>query len=105
MRSTVAVVVILFCGGISEGQKPKKQKPPAPSVTLTVEQYEKDYADNEVAAEKKYRLKTLEVTGKVKKIGRVPMSSSLVLTFETKGDFPILATFAKENEGLVTKVK
>jgi hypothetical protein len=107
MRTTAAVLFIVLCANASSGQKPKlkPKPPPKPDVTVTVEELQKDYTDNEIAADRKYRLKILEVTGKIKEIGRVPRSTSTYLAFETEGDIVVLAHFLKENEDLVLKVK
>jgi hypothetical protein len=107
MRTTAAFLIILVCANASKGQKPKPKpkSPPKPDVTVTAEELQKDYADNGVAADRKYRRKTLEVTGKIRKIGRLEMSSSTYLTFETEGDLVVLAYFFKEHEDLLLKVK
>src|SRR5215469_3005518 len=107
MRTIAAILLILLCTDASQGQKPKPKSKhlPKPDVTVTAEELQKDYADNEIAADRKYRLKTLEVRGKIKEIGRVPMSSSAYLAFETEGELIVLAHFLKENEDLVVKVK
>jgi len=74
-KLTGILLVILWFANASEGQRPKPMAPPKPDVTVTVEELQKDYTDNEIAAERKYRLKTLEVTGKIKEISRVAKSS------------------------------
>jgi hypothetical protein len=106
MRELIyAVSGFLVFSCASEAQRPKPNAPPKPDVTVTVQELQKDYTDNEIAAERKYRLKLLEVTGRIKEIGRVPMSSSTQIGFETEGDIMILAHFLKDNEDLVLKVK
>ncbi len=105
MRTTTALLVILVWTNTLEAQKRKPKTPPKVNVSVTAEELQKDYADNPVAADKKYRLKTLEVTGKIKEIGRVPMSSSTYVLFETDGEIAVVAHFFKENENLILKVK
>lgn len=41
-----------------------------PAITVTAEQYNKDYQANEVTADNKYKDKTIEITGKVKSIDK-----------------------------------
>jgi hypothetical protein len=103
MRLTQAIVIILLCTPTSVAQKSKSVR--KPEVSVTVEELQKDYADNVVAADRKYRLKLLEVTGKIKGIGRVPMSSDSFIAFETEGEILVQAHFFRENEDLLLKVK
>jgi len=104
MRTVCIVLVVLVWSGLAQGQAKPKPKD-KPEVTAKVSELEKDYSDNPIAADKKYKGKTIELTGTIKEIGRVKMSSSSFISFEVEGKATVLAHFLKDNEALILKVK
>lgn len=83
----------------------KQKKKPKPEVNATVSDLEGAYSDNPIAADKKYKGKVIQLTGKIDEIGRVKMSSSSYISFTIEGKVPIQAHFMKEQEDLLLKIK
>ncbi|MBE1554807.1 OB-fold protein [Sporosarcina limicola] len=88
-------------------EKPKaKEKPKAEkAITISALNLYKAYDDNEVAADQKYRDKQLEVSGKVKDIGK-DIFDKIYVTIDT-GEVlgSVYVSFAKGQEGKIADLK
>ena len=107
MKAVISFGTLLICIATAFGQaKPKTSPKPAPKpdITVKIAEFEKDYSVNPVAADKKYKGKTIDLTGTIEEIGRVSMSSATYISFKTDGP-TILAHFLKSEEDLLLKVK
>jgi hypothetical protein len=84
MRPRTAAVTLLLLAALMPACARKAPPPPPPAtpltpdVKVTAEQLYKDYQDNSVAADQKYKDKVVQVTGKVLKVGKDTFGNEMV---------------------------
>lgn len=87
----------------SEADTPAKPKAAAPVVTVTSVNLSKDYSDNEVAADAKYKGKLIEVSGKVTGIDNGTFDNEMIVKL-SDGSYDMSATWCHMKESERDKV-
>ena len=115
----VGVVVLSFVVGISVDESPMVATPQAPTanaveatpapeaIKVTAVQMSADYKENEVAADAKYKNKTVEISGSVDTIGKDILDTPYI-AFQTASQYDILdrvqCMFSKSDEAELAAV-
>lgn len=112
MKTRTVVLSLLLAAGVflalasdtKEKDKEKEVKKAAVTAKITAPNLLKEYKDNEVRADGKYKGKVLEVSGTVDGIGKDLMDTMYV---SLKGDviFGIQCMFAKKHESKLASLK
>ena len=90
-------IAIVGCGICQKSDTPKdKQK--APQVIVNAETLIKDYRENEVAADKEYKNKILQVEGVVYQVKKEGISRIIVILQESKSYWGVKCQLNKEYE-------
>ena len=78
LLALIIFITIVGCG-ICNRSESNKEKLKDPEVTVSAETLIKDYRENEVSADDKYRNKVLEVTGVVSQVKKESLSRIIVI--------------------------
>lgn len=106
------IACVLACGGAPTTNQPSSSPaasqaaaPAFEAIKITASQLSRDYEDNELAADKKYKDKTLVVTGKVSSINEVFGQTSVVLVGMDDLSRIVTGFFADDQKESLMKLK
>ena len=93
----IIFIAIVGCGICQKGDTPK-DKEKAPQVIVNAETLIKDYRENEVAADKDYKSKILQVEGVVYQVKKEGISRIIVILQESKSYWGVKCQLNKDYE-------
>ena len=100
-KCAVLLMVVLFLAGCqaSEDKKTGKAKTDAPVLELEATQLASEYADNETAANDKYKGKLVVVKGKIYQMGKDPLGQPfIVIGGRAFGHGGVQCVFARDKD-------
>ena len=95
LLALIIFIAIVGCG-ICNRSETKKNEQQDPEVIVTAETLIKDYRENEVSADDKYRNKILEVTGVVSQVKKESLSRVIVILQKPKTYWGVKCQLKKE---------
>ena len=106
ISSLIAVVVFGFLavGSIDSGKETKKIRSKVPSYTLSANKLYKEYEDNEVAADAKYKGEIVLVTGRIQNIGKDIMDEPYIVIGGDGFLNGVQCSFAKSEEPSIARL-
>jgi hypothetical protein len=91
----IVFIAIVGCGVCSKSEKQEKELQ-NPEVLVSAETLVKDYRENEVSADDKYKNKILEVTGIVSQVQKEGLSKIIVVLKKPKSYWGVRCQLKKE---------
>jgi|GEM_PF-1425081 len=92
-------VWVLFIVGLKKGEGDAAPADDGSTITITAVALDEEYDSNEIAADKKYKGKTLEVTGKVQRITRDDKPDKVTVELTGTPDSTVDCHFDRDQQG------